>query len=271
MPVTCYQIADFAEEPGQPVVAVNTFSLPAPSTNLKELLRLVAPTVEELGSTGSVFDPSYRYAVQEADMSAVLALLESHRAPRVTAMTRSGLSVCLDFYQHPDEAGQGWTKTEIGALVYAAKYHGALKQAGPELAKRVTSYVSDHPVMRTAIGVAPVPSSQAVGVAEGGLVAGIAKWVSRELGIPLVHLERVSVTEHPQKNLPRDSDPDANQAETMRADLDGGGLILIIDDLMRDASTVNEAVRALTGAGATGTTSLTLTKERTGTRNYQFS
>jgi predicted amidophosphoribosyltransferase len=87
---------------------------------------------------------------------------------------------------------------------------------------------------------------------------------------PIVPLTRKVKTGHAQKNLPDDVDPVENQAGTMSAIVPAGGLILVIDDLMRHASTIEEAARALVDGGASSVASLSLVKERTGTRRYQF-
>ena len=270
MPVTCYQVAECEQVESRPVLAVSTYSLAAPQTNLGDLLWVVAPSMVALGASGSLFDPSYRYQCAVTELPAAMALLNSHTAPVVTAVTQCSVSACLDFYQHPDEAGN-WIKTETGALVFSAKYRSRLKQAGPVLAARVTDFVSKHPIMSKAVGVVAIPSSQTLGPAdEKGLVAGLARWVSRELRMPIVHLERVKTTAHAQKNLPEGEDADANQANTMSAVLGDQGIVLVLDDLMRDASTMHEANRALRSAGATGVASLTLVKERTGTRQFHW-
>jgi hypothetical protein len=185
MPVECYQISDYERE-GASVIAVTTYSMRPPETNLLDVLQLVAPSARLLGNAGSVFDPAYRYAVPDAAIPDALALLESHKAPVVTAMTACSISVCLDFYQHPEEIDEtvAWKKTTIGDLVYGAKYGGRLKQYGPQLAELVTRYVTEHPVLRTAAAVSATPSSQSLGVAQRGLVAGSptgsrANWRSR--------------------------------------------------------------------------------------------
>lgn len=272
MPVACYQVSEYESEADGNVVAVTTYSLLSQNTNLLQILRLVAPSAEPIGHTGFVFDPSYRYRVNADEMSDALALLKAHSTPVVTAMTDCAVSVCLDFYQHPDESEDAvvWRKTPVGALVHAAKYGGRMKEKGPELAQRVVDYVLAHPFLRSAAGVAAVPSSQSLGVAERGLVAGITKWVARELNVPVVGLARTELTARSQKNLPEGEDPDANQAGTMGAQVPEGGLVLVIDDLMRHGSTIAEANRALTVGGAAKVASLSLVKERTGTRRYQF-
>ena len=57
----------------------------------------------------------------------------------------------------------------------------------------------------------------------------------------------------------------------MKATITGNpGLIVIVDDLMEHGSTVREACRALQVAGAQQVASLTLAKNRTGTREYAF-
>jgi predicted amidophosphoribosyltransferase len=267
MPVACYQISEFEQAEG--VLTVSTYSLAAFQANIEDLLRLVAPTVRYLGPSGDFFDPGYRYEVAPGELPRAMALLQSHLAPTVTAMLDCSVAVCLDFYAHPNEAGQ-WVRTEVGRLVHSAKYGGNLRQAGPLLAARVTEYVRLHPIMSQAVAVAAMPSSQSLGVADRGLPAGLATWVSRELGIPVAPLARTSVTPHAQKNLPAGQDADANQAHSMGAVLDASGLVLVLDDLMEDGSTVREATRALGAAGAMGVASLTLAKDRKGTRRYQF-
>jgi len=252
---------------------VQTYSRAASNTNFEALLRLVAPSAEPLGATVDLFNPGFRFRIPPAEMPVAVELCQAHRPPVVTAITGCTLSVCLDWYAHPDDSEPPrWIRTELGALVYRGKYQGAeeRKACGPVLAERAISYVDTHPVLRAVTGVAPVPSSQVIGPAEPGLVRGIATLLARHLGVPIVNLERVHETAIAQKALGRNDDADGNQAGTMRSDDVAGGSILAIDDLMRHGSTVSEAARALRSAGAKDAHSLTLVKERTGTRGYAF-
>ena len=88
--------------------------------------------------------------------------------------------------------------------------------------------------------------------------------------MPVVELRRNQTTKE-QKNLTESDDPDVNQRGTMSASVTGDpSLVVVVDDLMRHGSTIREASRALREAGVLQTASVTLVKNRTGTRGYKF-
>ena len=275
MPVECYRVVDFRELPDGKV-EVETYSLGPPNTNLETLLRMVAPGIQRATDTWGDLsgDHSARYRIAPPERGDALALLESHRAPVVTAIdTGCDASVCLDFYRHPveGEPESEWEYTALGDLVHDAKYRPQLREsraAVSECGRRVVSHVSVHPVLRQLSDVAAVPGSGS-GI-PSRLLTLTARAVSEALGVPVVELRRNRTVE-PQKNLAEGDDPDANQQGTMSAAITGNpGLVVVVDDLMRHGSTVREASRALREAGALRTASVTLVKNPTGTRGYKF-
>ena len=275
MPVECYRVVDFRELPDGKV-EVETYSLGPPNTNLETLLRMVAPGIQRATDTWGDLsgDHSARYLIAPPERGDALALLESHRAPVVTAIdTGCDASVCLDFYRHPveGEPESEWEYTALGDLVHDAKYRPQLREsraAVSECGRLVMSYIESHPVLRRLTGVAAMPGSHARITSR--LLSLTAKAVSEALGVPVVDLQRTE-TVPPQKSLADEADPDANQRATMSAAIASDPeLIVVVDDLMAHGSTVREASRALREAGALRIASVTLVKDRTGTRKYWF-
>ena len=270
MPVECYRVVEYRELSGGEV-EVETYSLGPDNTNLTALLQLVVPGIRPVRETvGDLSgDHSVRYRLEPRDRQAALALFESHRSPIVTAIdTNCDISVCLDFYQHPaeEDSGQRWEPTAIGELVYDAKYRWK-QAAAAECRNRLASYIESHPVLRQLTGITAMPGSSGV---TSRLLSMAARAVSRSLDVPVVDLQRIRKTE-PQKDYTDSENPDENQQNTMSGSLVGDpDLIVVLDDLMRDGSTVREASRALREAGARKVGSVTLVKDRTGTRRYVF-
>lgn len=275
MPVECYRVVGF-QQLSDDRIEVETYSLGPDNTNIKELLRLAAPSTRRESSMGLPMDVtdlegshSARYEVAPDEMADALALLGSHREPVVTAIgTGCDVSVCLDFYRHPavDAPDESWEYTVIGDTVYEAKYRWR-NEAQKECRHLAVSYVERHPVLQRLTGVAAVPGSAGV---TSRLLKLVSRAVSAKFDVPPVDLRRTHKT-RPQKNLKKDDDHDGNQRGTMEATITGNpGLIVIVDDLMAHGSTVREADRALRAAGAQQIASLTLAKDRTGTRGYVF-
>ena len=275
MGVNCYRVVDVRELPGDKV-EVETYSLGPLNTNVGDLLEMVAPQIQR--ATETVGDlsggHSVRYRIPTEERAAALALLESHLDPVVTAIdTGCDVSVCLDFYRHPadGERDDEWVYTALGDLVHDAKYRPQRREsraAVSECHRRLVSYIESHPVLCQLTGVAAMPGSR-VG-SPSRLLSLAAKEVSDALGVPIVELQRTTTAE-PQKNLPNGADRDANQRDTMSASIvSDPGLILVVDDFMAHGSTVREASRALRKAGAQRTASVTLAKDRTGTRRFRF-
>ena len=275
MTVDCYRVVGSRELSDGRVQAI-TSTLAPENTNLETLLRMVAPGVQR--ATGTIGDlpgnNSARYRIGLDERDDALALLESHRVPVVTAMDADcDISVCLDFYQHPvgGEQTRGWERTAVGDLVYEAKYRPQRRESRAsvsECGSLVMSYIESHPVLRRLTGVAAMPGSHARITSR--LLSLTAKAVSEALGVPVVDLQRTE-TVPPQKSLADEADPDANQRATMSAAIASDPeLIVVVDDLMAHGSTVREASRALREAGALRIASVTLVKDRTGTRKYWF-
>lgn len=275
MTVDCYRVVSYREVPSDRVQAT-TYSLAPDNTNLEALLKMAAPSVQRaratIGDLGG--NRSARYRVAPHERSDALSLLECHHQPVVTAIDAGcDISVCLDFYAHPieGEREQEWERTAIGELVHEAKYRAGSRGSRAavwECGHRVVSYIESHPVLRALTGVAAMPGSH-IGITSR-LLTQTAKAVSEAFGVPVVKLERIG-TAKPQKDLDSGTDPDANQRGTMSASIvSDPDLIVVVDDLMAHGSTVRESNRALREAGAQRTASVTLAKDRTGTRGFRF-
>jgi len=264
MPVRCYQVTDFSYDDAHEVLTVSTVTMAPSTSNIEALLRLVAPSIVSLGRSADLFDQGERYQVRRSEAAEALELLKQHTKPRVTPITPCDLSVCLDFYRHPeDDSAARWIRTPTGSLVYRAKYGDELRLAGPMLAELALRMAPEHPVLRGSDAVVAVPSSHR-------LVYGVARTVADAMSLPMVALVRTRQTAQPQKALNRGDNLEGNQSGTMDVDGSCAGRVLVIDDFMRDGSTVTEADRALRAAGAAQTVSLTLVKQRTGTAGYYF-
>lgn len=271
MPVDCYQVVEYAPD-SDGRVRVKTYALAPQNTNLYGLLQMVAPTVRLASRTLGDLPGNHQlsYLVPERQKDAVLALLDRHRDPVVTAIdAHCEVSVCLSFHHHVLDgvAPQDWERTEIGQLVWQAKYHDN-QSAVSDCSERVVSYIRDHPILRGLTAVAAMPGSR-VG-ASSRVPARVARDVSDVLGIPVVPLWRSAKTTA-QKTLPAESDPETNQRGTMRASLDHDpDLVVVVDDLMGHGSSIREASRALRAAGAVSVGSVALVKNIRGTLKYKF-
>lgn len=272
MTVRCYQVAHFdvTRDGDSLVAAVRTVTRSANQTDIAGVLGLIAGTVE--AQRGGFFDGVTRYRVHGCAEHDLRQLLAAYAIPRVTVEGVSDCTICLDFYADPPatEDETDWARRELGELGYQAKYRCSPTH-GDQLFGQVTSLVQEHPLLRACTQVAAMPSSRTLGAApDESLTARIARRLAGARRIALARLVRQSLPSKNQKDLGRDDDHDANQLNTMSAEGVSGATVLVIDDLMRDGSTLREAVRALRAAGAKRAYGLILAKERTGTRGYQF-
>lgn len=264
MGVTCYQIVDFRFSRRD--VWIDTYSRAPWNTNIESLLRRVAPSVRFNKATSS---RSARFQIEYEEESIARQLLSSLQKPTVVAIVdECTLAVCLDFYSH--EPGNPNARTEIGKLVYQAKYLNE-EQAARELAKRSVSHVSDNPLLRRAKGVAVVPPWK-MGKKTGPLLASIADALSSELGIPPVGLQRWRSAKKAQKGIDPDKgdDPELNQRGTMVVVGNSPERVLVVDDLIGYGDSVRETSRALQAGGTTEVMALVLSKNLKGTRSYKF-
>ena len=271
MSVLCYRIGEFKVGRTHPVsVTVHTYTAPPSVARPDTLLRLISRSVTALSETNPGM---YRCAgTTQAEAGQLLA---AHLAPTVTIAGLADLAVCLDWYRIPPSEGrEGWTDSEIGRLVRAAKYGVGRPQAEARetLAARCIEFVSAHPVMRRADLVLAMPGS-GVGPAPVGAIAQLlADALGRALGMAQdASLLRFRRAERPQKELRRaGAQADGNQAGTMRASDVDGRTVLLLDDTMAHGSSVREACRALGAAGASRVYSLTMAKDASGRRGYDF-
>ena len=274
--VRCFQVVDCRNLPGSGALA-QMRSLTPRNDVLLDLIRMAAPSCEEIprphtyprhgrtiGELAGTSSTAY-YRVAPAEVRMALALLESHRAPVVTALdTGCEISVCLGFHQdvQNDLPSNEWARTEVGELVRKAKYDRN-EAAVSECCRRVVGYVARHPVLCRLTGVAAMPGSSR-------LPARMARAIQDEFDVPLVGLQRIKQVKQ-AKNMELSDNPDANQRDSMLATPPSDpSLIVVVDDLMGQGSTVREASRALRAAGALQVCSVMLSKNIKGTREYPF-
>ena len=202
----------------------------------------------------------------------VETLLRVQSSPCFVAETSCDLSLCLDLYRSPPNAGQeGWVPTAAGKLVSDAKY-GRSAKAAEKLVRMAADFVSRHPILKQSLVVAAVPSTDRLGTApKGQLPARLAAGIAERCGMDMVSLERAKPRAKKQKDLGKEDDPDQHQQCTMACDARGADrTVLIVDDLMGHGSSVKEAARALRAAGFGRVFSLVMVKKAEGTQGYSF-
>lgn len=269
MAVLCYRIESFKVGQSRPVaVTIDTYTATPAKARPDRLLRLISRSV-------TVLSPGM-YECAGTVHGEVEEMLTAHLAPTVTVAELADLAVCLDWYQIPPIAGHGdWSRTKIGQLVHDAKYDAKYKArsaARAELAVRCAKFVLAHPVMRRADLVLAMPGSGLGSAHVEAVPQWLADAVTRALRIPQDgSLRRVHLAEHPQKDLRTLGDKaDLNQEGTMAASGVRDRRVLLLDDTMAHGSSVREACRALTAAGASLVYSLTMAKDASGRRGYDF-
>lgn len=162
----------------------------------------------------------------------------------------------LDFYKVPpaDELADRWQNTEPGELVAQAKHQRGVKvneTAQREIARRLASVVSRHPLMHRVDAVVSVPGSKTRYWSAG---ERIAKKVANELKLPMVrttgkHAERpqAKARGHEDYEAPADLDMLEEFAVSLAA---GQHSVLIVDDVYRTGTTMRGVAAAARGSGA---------------------
>jgi hypothetical protein len=182
----------------------------------------------------------------------------------LTVCDSANVSHCLDLYRIPVEGLEqnDWPHTEIGSLVYRAKYQhdvSAARQVGKELA----AAVARHRALRRAELIAAVPTGSgrhldAPSLWRGAL-AGQFAFQETDLWRTRAVLE--------QKTIASREERARNQQDSMDCpgDVDGRP-VLVIDDLYMEGDTIEEAARALRARGASEVFALCAVKTAKGTQ-----
>lgn len=156
------------------------------------------------------------------------------------------LGLALDWYKNPDPdlPSNQWPNTEVGELVYRAKYFlnspNLRRDAGRALIRQLAGAIHSHPAMNAAQYIVSVPGSNGDGSSIGEL---IAKYVAQATGKILIS------TSGPQR-------PARKEDQSYR--LDGKFSIeaslsapcVIVDDVIRSGTTIREVATVARRAGA---------------------
>lgn len=170
----------------------------------------------------------------------------------------------LGYHQDEDETG-GLVRSELGTLVYQAKYGGRV-DARQTIHRALCTFIRGHPRYRRADAVAAIPPHEAGET--GSLCQRLVADIASELELRQVPIARVTTTQ-PQKDIADDDRKKgverrfANQEGTMRVDHDVAGLsVVVVDDLYGSGGSMHQAALVLRGAQAREVLGLTVTKQR---------
>jgi hypothetical protein len=183
----------------------------------------------------------------------------------LTVCDNANVSHCLDLYRIPLEGLEhnDWPHTEIGSLVYRAKYQHDVS-AARQLADKLAAAIASHPALRRAELIAAVPPC-----GSGRHFDGPALWrglIAERFGFQETDLCRTR-TVLEQKAIEFREERARNQRNSMDCGEDvQGRAVLVIDDLYMEGDTIEEAVRALRARGASEVFALCAVKTAKGTQ-----
>lgn len=159
---------------------------------------------------------------------------------------------------HSRFIGNTWQRSDTGRLIWRYKYGGRIDLAD-ELADRLLSLMRQHPELKTADWIVPIPHST---VRLYDPMRLLGQTLARRLGLPLGGdlLVKTRATGR-QKDMHTRAQKQANVAGAfaVRSDVRGKSL-LILDDLYDSGETLKEVTRVLKRAGACSVKVLTLTR-----------
>lgn len=258
----CYRVEKFKID-GR-IVSVEA-SCQLRSTNLPVVVETSLPGTQcAITSDPLVFFSAETLTVKGRFPAEELSQLMIRLTKAISVCDECDLSECLSFYRLPEQEDQSpaqWPHTEIGELVYRAKYRGVAR-AGTRLGELISDHVARHPGLRRAQAVLSVPQSST-----SGRVDWPARWsaeVATMLGVPVCRLRRTRSVQ-PQKDLKTDEERHKNQAGSMAA-ANLPERVLVLDDLYMTGRTMLEAVRALRRGGASVVMGLSAAKTLKGAR-----
>jgi hypothetical protein len=182
----------------------------------------------------------------------------------LTARDQADVSHCLDLYKVPDDEipPDDWPYTEVGRLLYRAKYKHNLA-AARRLGNQLVGIIRRHPAFSRADVVCAMPSS-----GSGSHFDSARLWrgmIRAELGLRAVDLVRTRAVVQ-QKAIESVGERARNQLDSMDCEDVPGATVLVIDDLYMSGETMKEAVRVLRGRGALRVFALCAVKTATGTQ-----
>ena len=167
----------------------------------------------------------------------------------------------LDWYKAHDEATAQWHNSELGEMVYQAKYHGR-RDLVATLAARLSMLIRVHPLYSRARLVAAVPClpSKQYDLPRH-VCATLAPLVKKVDATGALHKVRET---KPMKDIDDHAEKLANVSQAFRADAlsIAGDDVVIIDDTYGSGITLWEVARTLRIAGARRVLGITCAKNR---------
>lgn len=173
----------------------------------------------------------------------------AHFKSALTLVDREPLhaGTALDFYSVP-EAGvdpREWPRTEVGSLVYRAKYRQSSDALGA-LSDRLAEVATQHALYQAADMVLSVPGHD---TSKQSFGEQLAYEVAQKVGLPLLKTE-CSRQLRPEAKAGLETAELETLFEVEPAVQDG--VVLIVDDVYRSGSTLTAVARAAERVGARG-------------------
>lgn len=178
-----------------------------------------------------------------ADGIAFLDLMKEVLTLNVPSELDAGLA--LDFYKDPEshEDPQQWANTPTGELIGRGKYAGFAKD-GQELAVRLASVISRHPIYRAADAVMMVPSSK------NKFGERLAEAVAKRARMAFIRTGAAHATRPEAKNAEDGARPDLSKEFTIPDEEARGRVVIVTDDVYKTGGTMRAVAGAARAAGA---------------------
>lgn len=155
--------------------------------------------------------------------------------------------LALDFYKTPPQTeDQGWGWTDVGSLIYRAKYWtddmNEPQRSGAKLANLLAKAVKSHKLMRCSDGIIAIPGTQPQSFGEQ-----LAEAVASRCKLQLISA-KLPLGSNPS---PAKEGHQPNEQRTYFIDQDvEGDHLLVIDDVYRSGKTMSSVGQAARAAGA---------------------
>lgn len=167
----------------------------------------------------------------------------------------------LDWYKALDADTNQWHNSEVGEMVYHAKYHGR-RDLVAALAARLSELIRVHPLYSSARLVAAVPClpSKQYDLPRH-LCATLSPLINKMDATGALHKVRET---KPMKDIDDHTEKLANVTQAFRADAlsIAGDDVILVDDTYGSGTTLWEVARTLRVAGARRVLGITCAKNR---------
>ena len=188
-------------------------------------------------------------------------------SPRITVADNLDESHCLDFHDLPTGTPQQYERTQIGEMVFKAKYRGGQAEQ-MTIGNQLMEFIQRHPRYKRAEYIGSVPRSSSIGWRK--LADQLVTHLASSLNKTRVVIDRIKPVTS-QKDVSDEAERYSRQERTMicQGNLAGRSVILV-DDMYGSGGSVNEAARALRAAGAPEVLGLAATKTLKYTRGVSL-